>query len=149
MNTSSDTVYNYLPDGRLIPFIARTPSIHSMEVEVFLFPGILADRYYFMRAMKKELNFTTFKGFPSTDLVYDRQEKALFQYVMYNNDFSDKKEAFLNLAPVNHEIVASQSLNASDLIEANGKGQLKGKLKEIAANLEEESNPVIMMLTLK
>lgn len=149
VNTSSDTVYNYLPDGRLIPFIARTPSIHSMEVEVFLFPSILTDRYYFMRAMKKELNFKTFKGFPSTDLIYDRQEKALFQYVMYNSDFSDKTEVYLNLKPVNQEIIATQSFNASDLIDANGKGQLKGNLKEIVANLEEESNPVIMLVTLK
>ena len=36
-----------------------------------------------------------------------------------------------------------------DLVEAYEKGQLKGKLKEIAANLDEESNPVVMLLKKK
>ncbi|MDR1201299.1 MAG: hypothetical protein LBL58_06680 [Tannerellaceae bacterium] len=35
---------------------------------------------------------------------------------------------------------------AFSLVEAYGKGQLKGKLKEIAATLDEESNPVIMLI---
>ena len=38
------------------------------------------------------------------------------------------------------------SLEASDLTEAYEKGQLKGRLKEIAATLDEEANPVIMLI---
>lgn len=149
VNTSSDTVFNYLPDGNLSPFIIRTPSIHAMDTKVFLFPGTLTNRYSFMRAMKKEVDFTTFKGFPSTDLVYDKQEKAIFQCTVYNNDYSDKKQVSLNMNPVNKEIAVCQSLEAPDLVEAYGKGQLKGKLKEIAAELDEESNPVIMLVKYK
>lgn len=149
VNTSSDTVYNYLPDGNLIPFIVRTPSIHSMDPEVFLFPGILTDRYSFMRAMKKELNFTTFKGFPSTDLVYDKQENTLFQYTLCNNDFSDMRQVYLGLKPVNQEIVFVQIMETAELLEAYKKGLLQGRLKEIAAGLHEESNPVIMLAKYK
>jgi hypothetical protein len=36
-------------------------------------------------------------------------------------------------------------LEAPDLIEAYEKGELKGRLKEIAATLDEESNAVIML----
>lgn len=39
-----------------------------------------------------------------------------------------------------------QSLEAASLIEAHEKGQLKGRLKEIAAGLDEESNAVIMLV---
>jgi hypothetical protein len=145
-NTSSDTVYTYLPDGSLIPFIVRTPSIHAMDTEVFLFPGVLCDRYSFMQTMKKEVDLVKLKGFPTTDLVYDKQEKALFSSAVCNDDFSDKRQVSLTSAPVNHEIATLQSLEAFALVEAYEKGLLKGKLKEIAATLDEESNPVIMLV---
>jgi hypothetical protein len=146
MNTSSDTVYIYLPDGNISPFIVRTPSIHSMNPEVFLFPGVLTDRYYFMQTMKKEFDLVRMKGFPTTDLVYDKQENAIFKYTVYNDDFSSKRSVSLNSEPANHEIATWQSLEAPDLVEAYEKGELKGDLKEIAAGLNEESNPVIMLI---
>ncbi|MDR1223014.1 MAG: 6-bladed beta-propeller, partial [Tannerella sp.] len=95
VNTSSDTMYTYLPDGSLLPFMVRTPSIYAMDTEVFLFPGVLCDRYSFMKTMKKEVDLVKLKGFPTTDLVYDKQEKALFSSAVYNDDFSDKRQVSL------------------------------------------------------
>jgi hypothetical protein len=149
VKTSSDTVYTYSSNGNLTPFIVRTPSIHSMNTEVFLFPGILTDRYYFMKAMKKEFDLVRMKGAPPVDLVYDKQENALFNYTVYNDDFLDKRQVSIDSEPVNHEIALYQPLEAFDLVEAYGKGQLKGKLKEIADELDEESNPVIMLVKYK
>ena len=149
VNTSSDTIFHYLPDGNLSPFIVRSPSISSMDTKVFLFPTVITDRYCFMRTMRKEVDFTTFKGFLGEDLVYDKQEKALFSYILYNDDFINKEEVSLTSEPRNPEIAICQTLDAPDLVEAYEKGQLKGKLKEIAANLDEESNPVVMLLKKK
>jgi hypothetical protein len=42
-----------------------------------------------------------------------------------------------------------QTLEAFDLVEAYGKGRLRGRLIEIAATLDEESNPVIMLVKYK
>jgi hypothetical protein len=139
-------VYTYLPDGSLLPFMVRTPSIHAMDTKVFLFPGVLCDRYFFMQTMKKEFDPVKMKGFPTANLVYDKQEKALFNYTVRNGDFSEKRRVSLTSTPVNHEIAALQPLEAFDLIEAYGKGLLKGKLKEISTTLDEESNPVIMLI---
>ena len=38
-----------------------------------------------------------------------------------------------------------QIFNAHDLVIAYEQGRLKGKLKEIAARLDEDSNPVVML----
>lgn len=146
---SSDTLYTYQPGGNMSPFIVRTPSIHSMDTKVFLFPTVITDRYYFMQILKKEFNLEKMKGYPTTDLAYDKQENALFEYTVYNDDFSDKKQVSFGSKPTNpanQEIATFQALNASDLVEAYEKGQLKGKLKEIATKLDEESNPVIMLV---
>jgi hypothetical protein len=143
---SSDTVYSYSPDHRMMPFIARTPSVRSMDPEVFLFPGILTGRYYFMESVKKVYDFKTNRGYPGTNLMYDRLEKALFEYTVYNDDYSNKKQVYMKSTPVNGEIASWQSLEAEQLIEDYGNGKLKGRLKEIAAELDEESNPVIMLI---
>ena len=66
-----------------------------------------------------------------------------------NDDFINKEEVSLTSEPRNPEIAICQTLDAPDLVEAYEKGQLKGKLKEIAANLSEESNPVVMLLKKK
>jgi hypothetical protein len=48
--------------------------------------------------------------------------------------------------PLNNEIAIWQILEANQLVKSYQKGELKGKLKEIAATLAEESNPVIMLI---
>lgn len=72
-----------------------------MDTKVFLFPTVITDRYCFMRTMRKEVDFTTFKGFLGEDLVYDKQENALFSYILYNDDFINKEEVSLTSEPRN------------------------------------------------
>jgi hypothetical protein len=147
LELSSDTVYTFLPDYSLRPFFVRTPSILSMEPEVFLVLRLFSDRYYFMETIKNVFDFNKRSGFPRTFFMYDRQEKAFFGYVVYNGDYSIKKEIYMNmLRPVNHEIESWQALEAYQLVESYKKGELKGKLEEIAATLDEEDNPVIMLI---
>lgn len=149
---SADTIYRYSPDHGLMPFITRTPSVQAMDPEVFLFPGVVTDRYCFMQTVKKEYDFAADKGFPTTELVYDKQENAIFECTIYNDDFIDKKPMSLvyeiPIPPLivnKNEIAFTKRLEAPELIEAYKEGQLKGRLKEIAAELDEESNPVIML----
>ena len=141
---SSDTVFRYLSDHDITPFIVRTPSIQSMDPEVFLFPCIFSDHYYFMESVKKIYDFNTHIGYPKINLVYDIQEKAIYEYVVYNGDYSERIEN-MSKRPINDEIVFCDKLEAFSLVEDYKKGLLKGKLKEIAAELKEDSNPVIML----
>ena len=147
---ASDTVYQYSPiDDMISPFIVRTPSIQSMKPEVFLFVSFLTDGYYFMETVKKEYDPVADTGWPNTYLVYDRQEKAIFECVLYNGDYSDKRTvdiSHVRFRPLkNDEIAIYRSIEAYQLVEDYEEGLLKGKLKEIAAGLNAESNPVIMV----
>ncbi|MDR1357056.1 MAG: 6-bladed beta-propeller [Tannerellaceae bacterium] len=143
---SADTVYRYSPDHTMTPLIVRTPSVQSMEPEVFLLPAAVTRRYDFMATVKKEFNFATSEGFPDIDLVYDKEEKAIYKYVAYNDDYTVKKEVSLKSSPINAGIAAWRVLQADQLVEAYEKGELKGRLKELASGLDEESNPVIMLM---
>jgi hypothetical protein len=144
---SSDTVFHFLPDYSLRPFLVRTPFVQSMDPEVLLILRLFSDRYYFMETIKNVYNFDTKSGFPRTYIIYDRQEKVFSGYIVYNGDYTTKKEVYMNATnPVNHEIESWYRLEAFQLVESYKKGELKGKLKEIAATLDEEDNPVIMLI---
>jgi len=148
LEPSSDTIYSFLPDYSLRPFIERTPSVQSMDPEVMLILRLLSDRYYFMEAIKNEYNFNTGIGFPITFFMYDKQEKTFGGYTVYNGDFTTKKEIYMvSPKPVNHEIESWYSIEAYQLVDAYKKGELKdGKLKEIAKKLDVEDNPIIMLI---
>ena len=145
--TSSDTIYSYDADGNASPLIVRSPSIHGMDPQVFLYPTILTDRYYFLRAQKKEFDLETMKGFPTQMLLYDTQEKKLVEYTLTNADMEEGPGIDLySVMPMGKEVLACLTLQAPDLIEAREAGKLKGELQNITERLDEESNPVIVLL---
>ena len=142
---SADSVYFYLPDHTMKPFIARTPSIQSMDPETFLLMGALTKDYIFMETVIKKGDLIKQTGLPSTYLVYDRASKTIFNQTVYNDDYTVKTKVAMHTHPINNEITNYQILNANNLVESYSEGKLKGRLKEIAATLDEESNPVIML----
>ncbi|MDR2147782.1 MAG: 6-bladed beta-propeller [Tannerella sp.] len=143
---SSDTIFRYQSKNKMDPVIVRTPSIQSMMPEVFLWLSCQSDRYYFMETMKKTVDWETMKGLPRTDLVYDKQEKTIYEYAAYNDDYEPKRHVDMNDRFVNDEIVTWVRLDAYQLVDDYNKGRLKGKLKEIASTMDEEDNPVIMLI---
>jgi hypothetical protein len=112
-----------------------------MDPEIFLFPKILTDRYYFMETAKKEE-----RNFLKTDLMYDRQEEKIYEYSLYNDDYSNKQRIVMNWETKNDGIIYWQKIETFQLVEAYEKGELKGRLKVIAAELGAEDNPVIMLV---
>jgi hypothetical protein len=147
VETSSDTVYNYIPKkNKLTPFLVKSPTANPV---IFLTMGTITDRYCFMTTVRKEFDFTKRKGFMNNDLMYDKQEKVVFDPTVVNGDFVKRKKVSLTSHPVNGEIAAYQNLEAYQLVEAYKNGELKGKLKEIAVGLNEGSNPVIMVMKYK
>ena len=143
---SSDTIYRHLPNGDKHPYMVRTPSINSMDPEVFLFPKMMTERYDFLVSIKKKMedNFS----FPSTNLIYDKQEKSTYTYIIRNADFEGSNVALWE-SSLSPEIASYRTLHAHELVEAYEQGKLKGRLKEIASTLDEEDNGVVMLLKQK
>lgn len=143
---SSDTIYQLQPNYCLSPVFVRTPPVDSMSPEIFLMIRLLSDRYIFMETVKNEYDFEKNKGFSRKFFLYDKEQDEFFNYRVYNSDYSSKKEIYMNvLRPIGGEIGAWQEIDASSLLESLEKGELKGKLENIARTLDEDSNPVIML----
>ena len=144
---SSDTIYTLMPDCSLRPFIAKTPPVHTMNPEFYLILRLISDRYYFMESVKNVYDFRKREGFPRTYFMYDTQEKDFFSYIIYNGDYSYKKELYMIMfIPINAKGELWATIDAFKLCRDYEKGKLKGKLKDIAAKLGEDDNRVIMLV---
>ena len=118
-----------------------------MDTEIFLFVEGVTSRYYFMRTVEKKLDIKTRK-IPVSRLVYDKQEDSIFKYQIYNTDFLYRRPIYW-ISSINQDIANWYPFDAPELIEAYKEGKLKGRLNEIAAKLNEDSNPVIMLIKYK
>ena len=144
---SSDTIYTLMPDCSLRPFIAKTPPVHTMNPEFYLILRLISDRYYFMESVKNVYDFRKEEGFPRTYFMYDTQEKDFFSYIIYNGDYSYKRELYMVMfTPINAKGELWATIDAFDLCKDYKEGKLKGKLKDIAAKLGEDDNRVIMLV---
>ena len=147
LEPSSDTIYTLMPDFSLHPFIAKTPPVHTLDPELFLILRLIFDRYYFMESVKNVYDFRKDEGFPRTYFMYDTQEKDFFSYIIYNGDYSYKRELYMVMfAPINAKGELWATIDAFDLCKDYKEGKLKGKLKDIAAKLGEDDNRVIMLV---
>ncbi len=144
IQNSSDTIYRLTAkDHKTVPFMVKIPSSNPERLMTI---GTVTSRYCFFQTIDKTFNPKTGRGFPFRELVYDKEINEVFTSVVLNADFTSKQQVDMIRLAQNGKIACIQALQAHKLIEANEQGELKGKLKEIASKLNEDSNPVIMLM---
>lgn len=140
-NKSMDTIYCLKKDKTLIPILTQTPSVYS-EHPTAISVGMVTDQFLMLcvssydikegvRAMENGDRWRPkFKNY-----ILDRETGEFFE-----DPDKGKYSVFKIDTPQNQDYRLMQALN---LINANKKGILKGKLKEIASKLDIGDNPVI------
>lgn len=147
---SSDTIYKYSYSENLTPFIARTPEVGTMDAPSFLQCGIETTQYVFLTRVAVNENDEQ-NMFPEDNLVYDKETGEIHEYEIVNKDYP-KEKVVLNSHLVNGDMEPGYGISrfyAFELLEAYNRGELNGKLKEIAASLEEEDNDVLVLYKFK
>ena len=146
---ASDTTWLFTSEMKKEPIGVRTPSVLSMEVPKFLLPIKNTPNYYFMYAVERS------EEYPVDMYMIDKNSNQIYWL----------KNMLKNKDCINHEVdldlsgricdaniptdLSIQALGALGLIKANEDGRLSGKLKEIADNLDEGDNPVLMIMKFK
>lgn len=96
-----------------------------------------------METIRNEYDWETDKGFHQNFFMYDRLENSFFKYAVYNGDYISKGEMYMVATrPVNSEIESWNPIDSHRLVDSYNNGELK----KIATTLDENSNPVIMLI---
>ncbi|MDH6342628.1 hypothetical protein M2480_002758 [Parabacteroides sp. PFB2-12] len=143
---SNDTLFAFSPSQALRPICVQTPSRETMNPVVFLYLAKESKDYLFFHTRENTFDLDKMVGGNSRFLAYDKREKSFYEAELTDENQIGKGYALNSQSevPLNQFV---QVLNTIDLIEAYEKGELKGELKEIASQLDEEDNPVLMIVT--
>jgi hypothetical protein len=152
---SSDTIYRFTSDKRLIPILAMTPSKQQdNEKYIFFQPLKVTEKYVF--GYKYVFDFSQIKetdpprGFKTVNLIYDMEKRQAF-----NSSNSPDMDYYVQ--HITREVYYTDL--PANLFVRNGfpdgilrdleKGEVEGKLKEVAEKLDPDDNPVIQVIKFK
>ena len=149
-NPDSDTLFAMNPDRTLEPLLVRTPS-HSEEGNKYgLFLRGAAGAYFFLTKQPMEVPMNSIESLDlkSEEWLYDCRTQEVCRYLLKNKDDASKRvEGIMFFCYP--EDCGLAVLKSEDLMDAYEAGQLSGELKEIAAGLKVDDNPVLMLIHFK
>jgi len=151
---SSDTIFKVSNKKELVPLVVRHPSVHTSEPRTVWALGLITDK--FITVSFPILDFDFKKNHSGHEdrkpalrlmLEFESGKTSKFQFV--NNDFSSKE---LRWAVGGIDVPKNMAVNLYDAVslkDAYNEKMLKGELEQLAATLNEDDNPVVMMVKFK
>ena len=144
-----DTIYS-LKDTHLVPIAAKENRTTSKGNKFMTEVCMMTDKYLLLHAVDKLISYTP------KYYLYDRENDKIEQVILYDRDGVSALEV-VSVRGVSpscgggvfpaHTVVFQYG--ASYLLEKLEKGELKGKLKEVAEKLDVEDNPVLVLVKFK
>lgn len=161
-NNALDTFYSY-EDKIVKPVLVRTPSAQKMNSAVVIAPSVFTDDYFIYKKVPMDYNLAVEKGFdyryfPS--YILSRKTNQIFQMQLYDS-MIEVNESSINrmpmaafpqnggFFPMYSKNIATGFYKAETLLEYLEKGVLRGKLKDVATQLKEDDNYVVIMYMFK
>lgn len=152
---SNDTIFSLDPVTlSLHPAIIRTPGIHTMESEIFLYALIDSPGYTYFMTMERANRNTQHSGYPRKYYLHDKKERQIYEAQIINKDYPIHDNPLILSGKGDKMLPGANGfgfyiLDPMDLLEAYENNRLTGRLKEISKDLNEEDNPVILVARFK
>ena len=154
---SSDTIYTLNNKRQLSPLLIRSPSVFDSEPFLISAFGMKTDHFIYIYTMAYDFklaeesvkNGTAFSP-KITDFLYDLRTGEVCEPYFINQDYPSRNNSIeIGRAYIKSENTSVQLRFSERLVEALEKGELKGKLKEVAETLRVDDNPVLMVMRFK
>ena len=146
---SCDTIFHLNEkNNQLTPILTRTPSILAPQDTpyVLTLEGVTT-RYIFLKKQIKDHNLedpNSAKG--NRFIAYDRVTQEFFRPIFKNKDYTNQAIQNKDFSLCEGEWGNHFILEAFKLKEALEENTLNGELKAIAEQIDEEDNPVVMII---
>jgi len=145
---SSDTIFILTKDRFLLPIITFSNYIPSSPL-IRLYTNILTENFIVLEQRIFDFKaFDQYKGMPTLLLMYDFKLGLTSEVSFLNNDFPT--DSWIpNRINISNKNAAASLIQLPKLFNAYRKNQLKGDLKKTVSNLNEEDNPIVMIVKFK
>ena len=155
---SADTLYILSKERSLTPVLARTPSVYAQDPFVAWSVGLMTEKFISIATVKYDFEAMRTAALNNQPMPQISGEEYLFYF--QNHEFISPN--FINAdwparnpgigmykVSMDEKNMSAEIIQAERLVEALEKGELSGKLKEVAQTLTYDDNPVLMLLRYK
>ena len=145
---SSDTIYRLTKNKELTPLIIRKPSVHSSEPRKVLTHQFSTDKFMFVNIITLDFEAAeNGRSITNKDLIYEFDTGETSEVSFVNGDYPSSAWWFPQLGYVetspNTVALLEQTPRLKKALEKN---QLKGELEKLVEMLDEDDNPVLMIV---
>lgn len=146
---STDTVYRFTENQELIPVLIRKPSIQTMEPKTILHSWLETDKYMFLSTNKLEIDWNDPSEFADKGLLVEKSSGDIYEAVVGMKDYTGK---IITLGPsvlsrsLKNAHVGYIVLPASELLDAEINGRLKGRLKDMVRCFSGDDDEFVLMI---
>ena len=162
VENSLDTLYTF-ENHVLQPVMLRTPTITTMKPKRFIVPCVYTDNYFIYRRLVLEEDYDKDpysyddRSFPA--YILDRETKEIFKLELYDSNFSEENrldDKIVTAFPGNSIFCSStiknqvvSHYNTNVLFKMQEENTLKGKLRDVVSNMQEDDNHIFVFYTFK
>jgi hypothetical protein len=137
---SSDTIYQLTKERLLTSFLIRTPSVHSVEPRTIWTCNLTTDKFVVLNKLTLVI-----ENLESTNLIHEFETGQTSQISFVNEDFLSR-DWFPDDVDIPQKNVAASLLDVTRLKDAYTEKRLGEGLEQLVATLEEDDNPVVMIV---
>ncbi len=147
---SSDTIFSLNRKRGLVPLLVSRPSVQDENPQKQMLTVMLKTKDFIcLRKTPIDLKMTDTNSKVSvTDIMYNFKDGSSCDPLWINNEFTIKDYWEFEAAETTENIGVCL-IDTYYLSESSKAGKLQGKLQQVASNLNEEDNPVIMIANFK
>jgi len=144
---SSDTIFKLSKNKELTPFVVRTPSVHSSEPRTVWSADLTTDK--FILVTKAIFDFEAIRrtqSLSTTVFSHDLKTGETSEVTFVNEDFPSGRAWSPETVDIPQKNVAASMIQLFTLKTALEEKKLKGDLEKLAASLDDDDNPVVMVV---
>ena len=147
---SSDTIYKLSRNKELSPLLYRNPSVHSSGRLTVLSSMFVTDHFLVLQKSVIDDTQPVLRAAITSDtLIYDLETREANKVSFLNSDFPGEKWFPSVGVQIPQKNIVAGLTQAPSLYEAYKEKKLKGKLEKLVATLNEEDNPIVMIVKFK
>ena len=147
---SSDTMYLLTQDKKLTPILTRKPSVHASEPRKVWTTLFTSDKYLFFEIIT--LDFNKSEGGRNPVFIYEFKTGEVYETSISNTEHV-KRDWSPHWSPhgsaATTKNMTADLMDVSRLKDADRNNRLKGEFKKLVATLDEDDNPIIMIVKFK
>ena len=145
-----DTIFRLSHNKDLLPFMVRTPSVHASEPRMVWSPALITDKFILLNIVTLDFNALQQGGVYNTkNGIHEFERGKTSEIPFFINDDLPSGKWWPDARVATPKNMSACLLDVTQLKDAYREKKVTGALELLVQSLDEDDNPIVMIVTFK